>query len=95
MTNHFILKGIRDIVCGIDCDPGYLTSKQTTKQHSFSISNSSYKMRSGMEWLKQKELRNRAGTNIQVCYDRLQTRKICINEGVMQFLNSFSEERTR
>jgi hypothetical protein len=49
MTNYFILKGIRDIVCGIDCDPGDLTNEQTTKQHSFSISNPSYKMRSGME----------------------------------------------
>ncbi|CAO3651333.1 unnamed protein product [Mucor hiemalis] len=39
-------------------------------------------------------MRSRVGSNIQISYDRLQTRKICSNEGVMQFLNSFSGERT-
>ncbi|GAA5817500.1 hypothetical protein MFLAVUS_011048 [Mucor flavus] len=68
--------GICDIVCGVDCDPRGLTNKQTTKQHSFAVSNYYYKMSSGMEWPKQKELKNRASSNIEARYDRLQTRKI-------------------
>ena len=30
-----------------------LTDKQSLKRHSFAYSNASYKMRSGMEWIKQ------------------------------------------
>ncbi|CAO0801449.1 unnamed protein product [Mucor circinelloides] len=86
--------GVRDIICGVDCDSGEMNNKQTTKEHSFFISNSSYKLRSGMSWLKQKELQSRTQTNIQASYDRLQTRKVCSNEGIMQFLNAFSGERT-
>ncbi len=69
-------------------------TNQLNEQHSFSVSNASYKLRSGMSWIKQKELKNRASTNIQASYDRLLSRKICTNEGVMQYLNSFSGERT-
>jgi hypothetical protein len=46
-----------------------------------------------MSWMKQKEQKNRAGTTIQASYDRLLSRKICTNEGVVQYLNSFSGER--
>lgn len=95
VTNHFTLIGVRDIVCGVDCEPEELTNQQTTKLHSFAVSNSSYKMRSGMEWLKQRELKSRASSNMQASYDRLSTRNVCTNEGIMQFLNSFSGERTR
>ncbi|KAI8374079.1 hypothetical protein EDC96DRAFT_562794 [Choanephora cucurbitarum] len=86
--------GVRDIVCGVDCDAQLLTNKQTTKQHSFNVSNASYKLRSGMFWVQQKELKSRAQSGIQASYDRLQSRKVCTNEGAMQFLNSFASERT-
>ena len=91
----YIFKGIRDTVCGVDCDAQLLINKQTTKQHSFSVSNASYELRSGMSWVQQKELKSRAYSGIQASYDRLQSRKVCTNEGVMQFLNSFAYERTR
>jgi len=86
--------GVRDIICGVNCDSGEMNNKQTTKEHTFFISNSSYKVRSEMSWLKQKELKSRARTNIQASYDCLQTRSVCSNEGIMQFLNAFSGERT-
>lgn len=41
-TNFFLL-GVRDIVCAVDCTPQELTNKYTTKEHSLSISNASYK----------------------------------------------------
>ncbi|KAI9481296.1 MAG: hypothetical protein EXX96DRAFT_538502 [Benjaminiella poitrasii] len=41
-----------------------------------------------------KGTKSRAESNIQASYDRLQSRKICTNEGIMQYLNSFSSERT-
>jgi hypothetical protein len=31
MTNHFTFTGVRDIVCGVDCDSVVLTNKETTK----------------------------------------------------------------
>lgn len=43
-----IFKGVRDIVCSVDYDAQLLTNKQTTKQHSFTVSNASYKLRFGM-----------------------------------------------
>ena len=87
--------GVRDIVCGVDCDPQELTNRKTTKAHSFSVSNSSYKMRSGMSWIKQKELTNRARSGIQESYERLGSRKTTSLEGVTQHLNSFSGEHTQ
>ncbi|KAI9483493.1 MAG: hypothetical protein EXX96DRAFT_606491 [Benjaminiella poitrasii] len=79
--------GIRGIVCDVDCDPEELTNKQTAKLHSFSISNSSYRVRSGMSWLRQKALKRRAESNIQASYDRLLSITICTNEGIMQIHN--------
>ncbi|KAG2234188.1 hypothetical protein INT48_005988 [Thamnidium elegans] len=39
---------IIDIDHGVGCGPEDLTNKRMTKRHPFSVSSSSYKMRSGM-----------------------------------------------
>lgn len=94
MTNYFIYSKVC-VTLSVQLTVILKTNKQTTKQHPLSISNASYKMRFGMPWLKQKGLKSRATSNIQTSYDRLQTRNVCTNEGVMQYLNSFSRERTQ
>ncbi|KAI9478164.1 MAG: hypothetical protein EXX96DRAFT_539293 [Benjaminiella poitrasii] len=76
--------GVRDIVCAIDCPQNELKNKNTVNGHAISISNKSYKVRSGMEWIRNRELQNRNTSNIQGSHDRLETRKICSNEGGVQ-----------
>ncbi|GAA5796419.1 hypothetical protein HPULCUR_001791 [Helicostylum pulchrum] len=51
------------------------------------------KLRSGMDWIKQKELVSRAVEGIELVYDRLKTRKVCSNGGIMNFLNSAAAEQ--
>ncbi|CEG83367.1 hypothetical protein RMATCC62417_17297 [Rhizopus microsporus] len=82
--------GVRDITYTIDCDADELVDKRSTKQHSFAYSNASYKLRSGMNWIKQKELASRLNSNIQASYDQLTTRNTYTNQGVMDFLHSIA-----
>ncbi|GAA5804342.1 hypothetical protein HPULCUR_009830 [Helicostylum pulchrum] len=46
-----------------------------------------------MDWIKQKELVSRAVEGIELVYDRLKTRKVCSNGGIMNFLNSAAAEQ--
>ncbi|KAI8351203.1 hypothetical protein EDC96DRAFT_546825 [Choanephora cucurbitarum] len=71
-----ISKNVCDIICDPDCDGQLLTNKQTTEQYSFAVSNASYRLRSGMSWIQQKESKSRILSSIQTSYDSLQSRKI-------------------
>ncbi|RCH90497.1 hypothetical protein CU097_010712 [Rhizopus azygosporus] len=82
--------GVRDIIYAVDCDVDELVDKRSTKQHSFAYSNASYKLRSGMNWIKQKELASRLNSDIQASYDQLKTRNTYTNQGVMDFLHSIA-----
>ncbi|GAA5804344.1 hypothetical protein HPULCUR_009832 [Helicostylum pulchrum] len=76
--------GVRDIVCAVDCTPQELTNKYTTKEHSLSISNASYKLRSGMQWINQKELQS-----------HLKSSKVSNTYEIRQFLNSVYQEHKK
>ncbi|RCH81751.1 hypothetical protein CU097_002052 [Rhizopus azygosporus] len=82
--------GVRDIIYAIDCDADELVDKRSTKQYSFAYSNTSYKLRSGMNWIKQKELASRLSSDIQASYDQLKTRNTYTNQGVMDLLHSIA-----
>ncbi|GAA5799662.1 hypothetical protein HPULCUR_005078 [Helicostylum pulchrum] len=87
--------GVRDIVCAVDCTPQELTNKYTTKEHSLSISNASYKLRSGMQWINQKELQSRNKERMQDSYDRLKSSKVSNTYEIRQFLNSVYQEHKK
>ncbi|CEI97629.1 hypothetical protein RMCBS344292_11759 [Rhizopus microsporus] len=82
--------GVRDMIYAIDCDADELVDKRSTKQHSFAYSNTSYKLRSGVNWIKQKELASRLSSDIQASYDQLKTRNTYTNQGVMDLLHSIA-----
>ncbi|CEI90553.1 hypothetical protein RMCBS344292_04875 [Rhizopus microsporus] len=77
--------GVRDIIYAVDCDVDELVDKRSTKEHPFAYSNASYKLCSGMNWIKQKELASRLNSDIQASYDQLKTRNTYTNQSVMVF----------
>ncbi|CEI98467.1 hypothetical protein RMCBS344292_12575 [Rhizopus microsporus] len=48
--------GFRDLVTAVDVSHEHIINKQSTKDHTFSISNGDYRVRSGFAWATQVEL---------------------------------------
>ncbi|CEG82341.1 hypothetical protein RMATCC62417_16421 [Rhizopus microsporus] len=63
--------GLRDIFVMIDGSSEDANNKKTVKERSVKFSNNENKVRSGFDWSKQVELKNRAAAKMQVAYDEI------------------------
>ncbi|KAF1803673.1 hypothetical protein FB192DRAFT_1341289 [Mucor lusitanicus] len=93
--NVYHYAGIRDVVAAVDCPTDEIINREDVRQHVVSVSNASYKQRSGMAWINQRELQSRHRADMQPVYDQLASSKTLSNRGVAEYLDSLYAQLQR
>ncbi|ORE13731.1 hypothetical protein BCV71DRAFT_268070 [Rhizopus microsporus] len=65
------IKNIVDIFVATDCSASEAVDKKTIKEKTTKFSNVEYKMRSGFEWARKVELKNREAADMQQVYSEI------------------------
>ncbi|CAO3675173.1 unnamed protein product [Rhizopus microsporus] len=83
----------RDLVTAVDVSHEHIINKQTTKGHTFSISNGDYRVRSGLAWATQVELNRRCqygSDGIQKWYDLIPSPNVTGCSGILSYVQIIS-----
>ncbi|CEG84310.1 hypothetical protein RMATCC62417_18131 [Rhizopus microsporus] len=86
--------GLRDIFVMVDGSSEDV-NKKTVKKISMKFSNAEYKVRSGFEWSKTVELKNRAAAEMQATYDEIPSLDSENSSTVLNYLQVLSKYRKK
>ncbi|CEI95849.1 hypothetical protein RMCBS344292_10026 [Rhizopus microsporus] len=85
--------GHRAIFVATDCSASEIVDKKTVKEKTTKFSNAEYKMRSGFEWARKNELKNREAAGIQEVYSEIPTVGSVNSNELLKYLRVIGRNR--
>ncbi|CEG63542.1 hypothetical protein RMATCC62417_00669 [Rhizopus microsporus] len=87
--------GLRDIFVSTDCSAAEIVDKKAIKDNTTKFSNAEYKMRSGFEWARKVELKNREASGIQQVYSEIPVVDSVNSSELLMYLRVISRNRKK
>ncbi|CEJ04062.1 hypothetical protein RMCBS344292_18032 [Rhizopus microsporus] len=87
--------GLRDIFVMADGSSEDVNNKKTVKERSVKFANNEYKVRSGFDWSKQVELKNREAAGMQAVYDEIPSLDSGDSNTILNYLQVLSKNRKK
>ncbi|CEJ01117.1 hypothetical protein RMCBS344292_15153 [Rhizopus microsporus] len=87
--------GLRNISVAADCSASDIIDKKTVKENTTKLSNAKYKMRSGFEWARKVELKNREAAGIQEVYSEIHTVDSVNSNELLKYLRVIGRNREK